>query len=227
LVTINRSRKLEEQEKEKDSHIGDTQPRDDQHSINCKEEIFKMKFAWFVFLFSSTLATITVFPEGKSRASEISARELSKILENELFRYGSEELRVDVDGCRIIITRKNDNCYYKENTKEIKKEICLREFESIKVFKNNHSSSINFKPNIKTRKKIESLNLTSQGRDEKFGFLCPTKDKLFTKTTNSQCNGEKYFEVDPGGALIRLRLGSEKVVEEKLSYYLNSICSGN
>ncbi|WP_152533475.1 MULTISPECIES: hypothetical protein [unclassified Labrenzia] len=190
------------------------------------KKYLKLNIFKFVLLLFFTILVTTSFLDKPSKASENLASELAQLLESNIFRYGDEELQVNVDGCRIAIISNNNNCYYPENTEITKNEICLREFESIKVIKNSHSSSMILNPGRETRKKIETLDLFSKGKDEDFGILCPSQDKLFTKTANFQCNGGKYFLVDPGGANIRLHLGSEKIVEEKLNYYLNTICKG-
>jgi hypothetical protein len=181
----------------------------------------------FVVSFLFTILVTTALLDNPSKASENFAKELSQLLKSKIFRYGDEEIQVNVEGCEITIIRKNNNCHYPENTEITKKEICLREFESMKVIKNSHSSSISLNPSSETRKKIKNLDIFSKGKDEDFGILCTSEDKLFTKTANFQCNGDKYFLVDPGGANIRLHLGSEEIVEEKLNYYLNTICKGN
>ncbi|WP_460076869.1 hypothetical protein [Roseibium sp. ROS1] len=197
-----------------------------QYFLLYLKEYFKIHIFKFVLLFFFTILVTTFFLDKPSKASENLASELAQLLESNIFRYGDEELQVNVDRCRIEIISNNNNCYYPENTEITKNEICLHEFESIKVIKNSHSSSISLNPGRETRKKIEKLDLFSKGKDEDFGIFCPSQDKLFTKTANFQCNGGKYFLVDPGGANIRLHLGSEKIVEEKLNYYLNTICKG-
>lgn len=201
-------------------------PNSIQYFFLYMKKYLKLNIFKFVLLFFLTILVTTSFLDKPSKASENLASELAQLLESNIFRYGDEELQVNVDGCRIAIISNNNNCYYPENTEITKNEICLREFESIKVIKNSHSSSIILIPGKETRKKIETLDLFSKGKDEDFGILCPSQDKLFTKTANFQCNGGKYFLVDPGGANIRLHLGSEKIVEEKLNYYLNTICKG-
>jgi hypothetical protein len=201
-------------------------PNSIQYFFLYMKKYLKLNIFKFVLLFFLTILVTTSFLDKPSKASENLASELAQLLESNIFRYGDEELQVNVDGCRIAIISNNNNCYYPENTEITKNEICLREFESIKVIKSSHSSSIILLPGKETRKKIENLDLFSKGKDEDFGILCPSQDKLFTKTANFQCNGGKYFLVDPGGANIRLHLGSEKIVEEKLNYYLNTICKG-
>ena len=201
-------------------------PNSIQYFFLYMKKQLKLNIFKFVLLFFFTILVTTSFLDKPSKASENLASELAQLLESNIFRYGDEELQVNVDGCRIAIISNNNNCYYPENTEITKNEICLREFESIKVIKNSHSSSIILNPGRETRKKIENLDLFSKGKDEDFGVLCPSQDKLFTKTANFQCNGGKFFLVDPGGANIRLHLGSEKIVKEKLNYYLNTICKG-
>lgn len=205
----------------------DLHPRNIQFLLFYVGNYLKINIIKFVVLYVCTILVTTIFLEKPSKASENYEKELSQLLEGTIFRYGDEELQVTVDGCRIEIISKNDNCYYPENTEIIKKEICLREFEAIKVIENSHSSSISLNPSRETRKKIENLDLFSKGKDDDFGILCPSEDKLFTKTANFQCNGRKYFRVDPGGANIRLYLGSEEIVEEKLNFYLNTVCKGD